>query len=635
MNPKLSQPSFNFNNNQQKAYEWNEGPLLVIAGPGSGKTTVLTERIIRLLNESSGERFRILSLTFTKKAADNMRSRIDRSLVEERERATLATFHAFCTDVIRQHGDIADIRTDFGIMTEELDRQELLLEVIYDLAKKEYGFEKEDVRLLPKITSFMEQCLFLEKAPAPDSDLNRVKVLFFHYLERMRSTGRIDYPGILYFAWFILGNKHISKHYHVVYKYICVDEYQDTNLAQYNILERLVPPDAPNLFVVADDDQILYQWNGASPERLSQIKETYKMKVLPLPENYRCPGEVVEIANRMIKRNTSRFEVREPGISYSNNQKGDVVRLKSFESDQDELQWIALDIKTNKRMPADTVIMGRTRKLLESAQVVLEQSGIPSVIQQRKNEFESSPLRFVHALLRMLVSRGEKVQLQRLSAAFFRLEGINIDIHETIGTAALEGGDLLKAWVRLALSRKETAVNTRDYLSAISFDRDLVDFYSLIDRSFAWINAIRVSDNPELMKEFDEYMQEKEAWDRLQQEIDSQSQSDITLSTFLQELDLRDKGKPVPFGAYELITIHGAKGLEFKHVYLIGMVEDILPSYNSTKSDARPEFLEEERRACYVAITRTQGTLTMTYAKRYNGWSKQPSRFLNEMQLLQ
>ncbi len=628
-----SSGELHLNSSQEEAVNWNEGPLLVLAGPGSGKTTVLTQRIIRLIKQNPDERYRILALTFTQNAARHMRDKIDRIISEGRDRAYLTTFHSFCADIIRQHGELENIKSDFSIMTMDLDREELLLEVINESIQTGHNLKKEDIRYLPKINSFIEQCIILEEEPIPDSDINTAKYLYYHYLSKMRTTGRIDYSGILYFAWLLLGKKQIVKHYSVVYKYICVDEYQDTNIAQYNVLTRLLKSVEPNIFLVADDDQIVYQWNGASPERLNQIIAAYNIKIIQLPENYRCPAEVVNIANKMIGHNRNRYEAKKPGISLTRNGQIQAVTLMAFDLFSNEIEWIASDIKEKSRTPSNTKIMGRTRKLLEDAKELFGKNDVKTVIHQRKVEFESSPMRFLHSLLRLYISRGDKVQIQRLSSSFYQLEGINIDVHLVIGMASLTGGDLLKAWFKIANDRKEISVETQAYLSSIDFEKYLVDYNELVRQTFLWLDKLSGlgSQNPE---SFDNYLNEKEIWNILVEDIGTNVATDLTLGGFLQELDLRDKSEPIPNDAIELITIHGAKGLEFEHVYLIGLVNDILPAYNSIKNGARPESLEEERRSCYVAITRTQNTLTMTYSGKYGNWQKQPSMFLSEMELL-
>jgi DNA helicase-2/ATP-dependent DNA helicase PcrA len=449
----------------------------------------------------------------------------------------------------------------------------------------------------------------------------------------MKNTGRIDYEGMLYFAWGLLAKKQVQKHYSIVYKHICVDEYQDTNFSQYNLLVRLLKDNNPNLVIVADDDQIIYQWNGASPERLKSIIKKYDMKILQLPENYRCPEKVVDIANKMIVFNTNRYNAKKTSVSIAHASQNAAITLKSFDVFDDEILWIINDIKKKSRKSLDTKIMGRTNKILKDAQNIFSANGLDAVIHQRKSEFESFPMRFLHSLLRLFSTRSDKVYLQRLFASFYQIEGINIDYHEVMGQSSFTDGDLLKAWVKMVREHTRVSRATKNFVEKIINDNFYVNYENLIEITIKWLNSFDVSidKSPD---EFDNYVSEKEIFNHLCEEIKSANPRNLLLSVFLQELDLRDKSEPVPSDAFELITIHGAKGLEFRHVYLIGMVDDILPSYNSIKKGANPGALEEERRSCYVAITRTQETLTMTYSSIYGNRFKEPSRFLKEMGLL-
>jgi DNA helicase-2/ATP-dependent DNA helicase PcrA len=625
--------SLTLNENQQTAVNWNEGPLLVLAGPGSGKTTVLTQRIIRLIKESPDERFRVLSLTYTQNAARNMRNKIDEEVSSGRERVYLTTFHSFSADVIRQHGALEGIKTDFNVMTTDLDQEGLLLEVIQESIEKGLDFKKEDIRYMYQIKSFLIQCVVFAEEPQPDSDINKAKYLFYHYLIKMKNTGRIDYEGMLYFANILLSKKQVHKHYSIVYKYICVDEYQDTNYSQFNILIHLLKNENPNLFIVADDDQIIYQWNGASPDRLNEIISRYNMQILQLPENYRCPSEVVNVANKMISNNKNRYNTKKPGISISHQSVKNAIMLKSFDNFEEEIVWVISNIMENSRKPADTKIMGRTHKVLKDTQNIFRANGVNAVIHQRKNEFESFPMRFLHSVLRLFSTRSDRIYLQRVLASFYQIEGINIDYHDVIGQSSFTGGDLLIAWINTVLIHERISKATKDFVSKIQNERFYLEYNIMINLIIAWLDIYEISgDNSH--EEFDNYPVEKTVFDTLDADIKSLNPDGLSLNAFLQELDLRDKAEPIPSDAFELITIHGAKGLEFKHVYLIGMIDDILPSYNSIKRGANPSALEEERRSCYVAITRTQQTLTLTYSLQYNSWNRNPSRFLKEMGLL-
>jgi DNA helicase-2/ATP-dependent DNA helicase PcrA len=385
---------------------------------------------------------------------------------------------------------------------------------------------------------------------------------------------------------------------------------------------------------VADDDQIIYQWNGASPDRINEIVEKYKMTVFQLPENYRCPQEVVDIANKMISKNNIRFPEKLAGISQINDKGTSHLRLEHFSSFEEEVAWIGNDIKQQKRKSTDTKIMARTRKLLEDTQKILTSIGIDSVIHQRKNDFESAPMRFFESLLKLFSLRTDRTQLQRLLTSYYKIEGVNIDFHSIIIHSGTTNGDLFLAFVKCVNEHDRIDEKTKKAIVSFNNDSFYVNYNELITLLLKFLDdyegtEIAISDN-----KLNVYYEEKEIFNRLKEEIENEI-TDLSLGGFLQELDLRDKSDPIPENAFALITIHAAKGLEFENVYLLAMVDDYLPAYNSIKRDAKPESLEEERRSCYVAITRTLGTLTMTYADIYGRWGKNPSRFLYEMGLLE
>jgi DNA helicase-2/ATP-dependent DNA helicase PcrA len=317
----------------------------------------------------------------------------------------------------------------------------------------------------------------------------------------------------------------------------------------------------------------------------------------------------------------------------TSNENKQSIRIHSTATLSEEVAWIAKDIEMQRRIAKNTKIMGRNRKLLEDAQKVFTGLNINSAIYQRKIEFESSSMRFFHSLLRLFSSRSDKICLQRVLAAFYQIEGINIDYHTVIGQSSFTDGDLFKSFVNVIKDHERIMAKTKHFISGITNDSFYVEYNPLIGLIFDWLDSFE-NENSLSQEPFSTYLSEKEIFNMLHDEIERENADKLSLSVFLQELDSRDKSEPTPEDAFELITIHAAKGLEFQNVYLIGMVDDILPSYNSIKNGSRPESLEEERRSCYVAITRTQESLTMTYANQYNGWQKYPSRFLYEMGLL-
>ena len=431
-------------------------------------------------------------------------------------------------------------------------------------------------------------------------------------------------------------NRNIRRLINRVYPYVCVDEFQDTNLAQYRILSHLVNPSTKNLFVVADDDQIIYQWNGADPQRLHSLREDFGVSVLQLPENYRCPPSVVDLANKLIKYNLTRDFDKEALVAYKQVRQKDVIRVESFESFDEEADWVASDISLR---PADSrceaVVLARTRRLLETVVAALEDNGVPAFIAVRKDEFISNQMIWLHSVLRLANARQDREQLRRVCKSFFELAGVNLQVRDIISDAAAAEGDYLRAWQRTASSRPQLDVRTKIFLDKfVPVLSEKLDFRTFIKAAFEWFD-----DLPEVGPQSDdnesEFLEEYNTWHELVEEVEREyGREQVTLNVLLQGLDLRSKTPSAPKEAVRCYTIHAAKGAEFQHVYLVGLVEDQLPSWQAVKKGSASHEIQEERRNCFVAITRVQDSLTLTYSSEVFGWSKAPSRFLKEMELI-
>ena len=630
------------NTNQLTSVNWAEGPLLVLAGPGSGKTRVLTYRIARILEETAGQPFRILGLTFTNRAAAEMRNRIDALVPDAGERVLLTTFHSFGVGVLRQHGHHIGLRPDFAILSQAVDREAVLDEAILRTQGEngEAAFRAEG--LLPVINRLLDDCVppdgaarVLRQRGTRNADA--IGAVYTKYREVMLTTSQLDFGGLIAETIRLLDDfpavrRLISR----VYSFVCVDEFQDTNLAQYRILRNIVGQPRRNLFVVADDDQIIYQWNGADPERLKSLQRDFGMRTLQLPENYRCPPDVVDIANKLIAHNLSRDVNKADLIANRSNSQGGVVRVRAFASFDEEADWVASEIaRLDGAARADCVVLARTRKLLERVIEALESHGLKGHLEIRKNEFVSGPMIWLHAMLRLANARQDREQLRRVCKSFFGLEGISLAVGDVIADAAAEEGDYLRAWQRMALRRDGLEPETRDLLEqAVTGLADRLDFRSFVEASFRWFDGLpgRLPPGDDGLSEYDG---ERDTWRDLTREVTAELGRDqVTLNTLLQGLDLRAKTPRPPEGGIVCYTIHMAKGLEFRHVYLVGLVEEHLPSWTAIRKGDESQEMQEERRNCFVAITRVQDGLTLTYSGEVFGWPKRPSRFLREMELV-
>lgn len=629
------------NENQQRAVQWREGALLVLAGPGSGKTKVLTYRIARLIEETPNKHFKILALTFTNKAAAEMRERIEGLIPSATQRALLTTFHSFSADLLRQHGHHLGLKPDFTILVQDTDRQSLLDEAI-ERSESLPESRLSSETLLPLITRLTENDIRPDETAAllqgnRYDEPDRIAEIYRIYRSLMIVRNALDFPGLISEAQGLLRSRQgVRKQIQRIYPFICVDEFQDTNQGQYKILSHLVNPDTRNLFVVADDDQIIYQWNGANPERLWELRQNFGMELLQLPENYRCPAAVVDLANKLISHNFGRSPEKSQLTAHKPNSGQSPIRLMPFDNFDGEADWVAADIAGRPNAAQQKcVVLARTKKLLDHMVAALQRQGLPGYLAIKKNEFESASLQWLHSILRLANARSSREHLAKLCKSFFTLEGLKLDVKDIISLASTQDSDYLRAWAKAALNRDGLSEPAWILITkSLPKLLERLDFWAFQKDALAWLDSL-----PDAAQDaggvFDEYQSEKETWCELVSEISAQYGKDqVTLHLLLQELDLRSKAPPPPPDAIACFTIHASKGMEFNHVYVVGLVEDQLPSWAAKKKGDDSYEMQEERRNCFVAITRSQETLTLSYSARVDGWAKEPSRFLYEMELL-
>lgn len=636
----------NLNNAQREAVLWRDGPLLVIAGPGTGKTRVLTRRIVNLLQETPDKNFRILGLTFTNKAADEMRDRVEKHLPSQKHRLFLGTFHSFCADILRQHGSHIGINPDFRIYSQKKDRQTLLDDAVKAAKQQSPLVTDNDRNMLPVIQRLKSSLVLPEDTHQtdviPEYIRDRVVIVYEQYEAHLSSVNALDFESLILRAYqLFVKYPAIAKRYRTVYPYICIDEFQDTNAAQYGLITALASNQHRNLFVVADDDQIIYQWNGASYKRLDEFRAEFQPHVIQLPENYRCPSRVIELANNLIRYNFLRDGNKESLISHKQSDDDDVVRLKPFSDFDEEVQAIAADIQQrhNEHLGKVTVL-ARNRKLLSRMEQALQDIDMKCLIVQRQEDFESTPFIWLHSILCLANSHRSQSDLEAVCGSFAQLTHIEIKPEDVSIAANIGNKNYFQHWITITRevvdSRETTDSSGLASKLLDNVEKNLVEarnwktFSKDALELFKQLTTANKSNDENIEEPFANYDGERRVWLQVVSNINSSA----SLETLLQELEMRSKAAEPDQDTVRLMTIHAAKGQEFSYVYLIGMVEGELPSFQSVKQgDDSPE-MEEERRNCFVAITRVRETLTMSYSKRIDRWNKSPSRFLREMRLL-
>lgn len=618
---------------QRGAVEWAGGPLLVLAGPGAGKTEVLAARAARIIRSTPKRRFRVVGLTFTNLAAGEMKERVGLRLGGDSERVRIGTFHSLCAAVLRQHGSHLGLRPDFRILHLASERARLLADALGSRAP--WGIQPPPAgRIARNLDHLFRRVPEREAEPPGEAGVESGwdGRLLRAYVSRLIRNNCMDYGSLLYCVLdLVRAQPRIAADFPIAYPQVLVDEYQDTSAIQDRILRELWPPGSGEFFVVADDDQMIYQWNGASPERIEALREDYRMTVYPLPETYRCAPEVVDRANRLMAASPSVSPRHAPLVAAPRDTGPGVVRVKSCPDGAAEMTWVAADIARRSLAARDCAVLARTGRLVEAAHGAIRRAGLAAWCRQPREEFSSPAIRWILAGLRLANAPRDGAYLRLLVKALRDLGGASLSPAATEARADVENGALLAALVEDPAAATDSSpaggligilrrrlVDGSDYRG---FLRESLDLLLSEDAQ-----AGDAADREEAQEEF-------RVWRSLTAQIRKQVGQDANLDRFLHEIDLRPLvAEPAP-DEVQCLTIHQAKGKGFRHVYLIGLAEDLLPSHYAKRNGANGPQVEEERRNCFVAITRSSETLTLTCAAAYYGWPKRPSRFLADMGL--
>ena len=440
----------------------------------------------------------------------------------------------------------------------------------------------------------------------------------------LRRTNALDFNSLIFETYKLFAHSAMARHYQSVYRYWLIDEFQDTNRAQYALLQRMAGGNFRQLFAVAEDDQTIYEWNGANVRRINSLVKDFACDVVQLPTNFRCPPRIVEAANRLVVYNSRRHESKRPAEPALRSRSFDSqqIRCRVFETDQDEVTGIAAEVASRDIAERDqTLVLGRSRASMESMRSALQAAGVPATILSRRDEFVSPEMRWLVACLKQINRPLDRRNMATLVEAFSGFACARLDFDDVLSRSSAEGVTYLSVW--LSAARHDGLPSP--VAEIVNLIAGLADGELKVATTIEQVLAHFESDAPD-----EELKDDLSAWRRLSGEIRT-AIGPASLDRFLQELELRSK-EPVPApGTVSLATIHGAKGLKFDTVYLIGLAEGVLPSWHSVRKGNGSAALEEERRGCFVAITRTKERLILTRALRYKGWPKQPSRFLAEM----
>ena len=609
------------NKEQKEAVLAVEGPLLLLAGAGSGKTRVLTHRIAYMIDEMGVNPWNILAITFTNKAAEEMRERVDNIVGFGAEQIWVSTFHSTCVRILRRHIDRLGFDTGFSIY--DSDDQKA---VIKDICKR-FQIDTKQLKertILGAISSAKDELISpIEYELSAIGDYNKKKIaaVYKEYQTVLKRSNALDFDDLIVKTVELFKNcPEVLYQYQERFRYIMVDEYQDTNSAQFELI-RLLADRYHNLCVVGDDDQSIYKFRGANIRNILDYEKVYpQAKVIKLEQNYRSTGNILNAANHVIQNNKGRKEKS----LWTQREDGNRIHYRQFDNGYEEAEFIADDIARKVRQGVcsykECAILYRTNaqsRMLEERFVV---DGLPYHIIGGVNFYARQEIKDILAYLKTIDNGKDDLAVKRIINVPKRGIG-NATLDKVQEYAGIRNISFYDALLQLdqITSLGRSAAKLEPFVTMMQAFRAKAQYYGIQD---IIQDVLEVVDYKEYLNSLNE--EEDKIQDRLQN-IDElinkaaayeQTHDEISLSDFLAEIALvsdvdsmDDRNERI-----RLMTIHSAKGLEFEQVYLAGMEDGLFPGYMTIMSED-PSDMEEERRLAYVGITRAKDDLTLTYAK--------------------
>ncbi len=604
------------NDKQKEAVLATEGPCLVIAGAGSGKTKVLTHKIAYLISEKNVKPYNILAITFTNKAASEMKQRVEKIVGDVAQEMWMGTFHSICVRILRRFIDRIGFDTSFLIF-DTSDQKTVVKECLKALNIDDKTFSDRSV--LSEISNAKNEMLTPKAYQAKYSgEFRKEKIgqVYELYQKRLRENNAIDFDDIINYTIDILSeNPDVLQYYTEKFKYVLVDEYQDTNKAQFTLVTILASRYG-NITVVGDNDQGIYSFRGADISNILNFEKDFPgTKIIKLEQNYRCTGNILKAANAVIKHNENKYEKK----LWTENEEGSLPCLYQAEDEYDEANYVVKQIehlKTEEYLkPKDFVILYRMNAQSRAIEDILRRENIPYKIVGGLKFYERKEIKDTIAYLRLIHNTSDNLSLKRIINEPKRgigktsLDKIQ-EISDRTGTSMYE---IIKHAEEFDLNRvkanADEFINLIEELRLKKQELSISELLKEVLNKSGYTRALELENTVEAetrMQNLEEFLtvaiefEEESADNTLPEFLES-----ITLSSDVDEMQDEDN-------TVTLMTLHSAKGLEFPVVFLVGMEEGIFPGY---KSIGEPKELEEERRLFYVGITRAKQFLHLTCAK--------------------
>ena len=624
------------NDKQKEAVLATEGPCLVIAGAGSGKTKVLTHKIAYLMSEKNVKPWNILAITFTNKAANEMKERVEKIVGEAAKEMWIGTFHSICVRILRKYIDRLGFDHSFLIF-DTSDQRTLVKECMKTLKIDDKMFTDRSV--ISEISNGKNEMLepkAYQTKYAGDYRKEIIGRIYELYQQRLKENNAIDFDDIINYTIKILTqNEDALEYYTNKFEYILVDEYQDTNKAQFTLVTILASKYG-NITVVGDNDQGIYSFRGADISNILNFEKDFPgAKLIKLEQNYRCTGNILKAANAVIKHNENKYEKK----LWTENDEGALPTVHKSDDEYDEGRYIVEQInhlKTEEYYKySDFTILYRMNSQSRAIEEILRREGIPYKIVGGLKFYERKEIKDIISYLRLIYNFSDNISLKRIINEPKRGIGkTSIDnIQEISERTGLSMFDIIKHADEYGLNRVKA--NADEFIQTIEYLRGQLDQLSISEliketlNKTGYVKALELENTTEA----ETRIQNLEEFLTVAIEFEEE-EAENTLGDFLEGITLSSDidGMEETDDSVTLMTLHSAKGLEFPVVFLVGMEEGIFPG---NKSIGEPKELEEERRLFYVGITRAKQYLYLTCSKKRTIFGSTSynaiSRFINEI----
>lgn len=628
----------NMNTEQSEAVRTTEGPLLIMAGAGSGKTRVLTHRIAYLLDEKDVSPYNILAITFTNKAAKEMKARVEQLVGEEAQVIWMSTFHSMCVRILRRDADRIGIERNFTII-DPTDQKSVIKDV---LKNENIDSKRFEPRMFIGAISNLKNELKTPKDAqneANDYHSQMVATVYKGYQRQLSRNEALDFDDLIMTTINLFERvPEALEYYQNKFQYIHVDEYQDTNKAQYTLI-KLLANKFKNLCVVGDSDQSIYGWRGADIQNILSFEEDYpNAKTIFLEQNYRSTKTILNAANEVIKNNTE----RKPKGLWTANTGGDKINYYEATTERDEAEYVVKEImkhQRNGKKYSDMAILYRTNAQSRVLEETFMKSNIPYTMVGGQKFYDRKEIKDLLSYLRVIANSNDDISLQRIINVPKR--GVGPSSVEKIQTYAVQNNismfDALGEVDFIGLSKKVTqeCISFYEMIQNLIKEQEFLEISEIVEEVLVksgyrdMLDREQTLESRSRLENLDEFMSVPKDYEE-NTPLEEQS-----LINFLTDLSLvADIDEADTESGVTLMTMHSAKGLEFPIVFIMGMEESLFPHIRAIKSDDDHE-MEEERRICYVAITRAEETLYITNATTRmlfgRSQSNMPSRFLKEI----